>query len=587
MSGSAELARHPRRDDGVTPGDTGVRELMVSFTDLDARQVEVDGGTWFAVGLDRDRLAQLARGGPDPAVADRLVQEQRDAVVLLVTSRDGEGVSVTAWRGLLAGCDLFYAVLAGGAVVMSDHFRNVVSFLALENRAPADEALLEHYLTGWVYDRRTYSSGVDRLAVGDRLQVAFPPGEVTVELFDRVGPTSEADARPGIVERVEAAIEEVMAPLRDTADVCATFSGGVDSTLLTTFLDDRSSLVAMTTDTEEFDGETRYARSAARLLNRELTALRVSERNYLPLLEDTIDRMGTPPHHYVIPMLSALYQRPETTFILGQGADSIFGSGRGLQRVAGVMSSGPGRAILGLLRHIPGPIGGRAAQVRAYADGVAQAPWSTKGLAGRSLVFGDTSAVESVVGAAEVDRLLELHLHAVRERVELEVPDSRRFHRHVELIQWRHTIGDAASVDRHLAQANGKRVVMPFTSPRVVAELLRVPAEQRYIKGLAGKWVLKDLLARRLPGYAVNQRKNATGLPFERYYDNGPLTGIWDRYDIPDFIRPAIRDSVVAKPTAVTWNAMTHAMWSERIERNAGLRPLPAPLEYRVPLPAC
>ena len=561
-----------------------MKELVISFTDLDAQRVEVDGGMWFAVGLDASRFEQLARGGSDPAVADRLVKEQRDAVVVLVTSVDERAVSISAWRGMLAGCELFYAVLDSGAFVVSDHFRNVVSFLPIGNRVPTDEALLEHYLTGWAYDRRTYSSGVNRLAVGDRLDVDLGSGGATIRVFDRVVSTSEADALPHVVERVEAALEGVMAPLRNGSDVCAAFSGGVDSTLLASFLDDRSSLVAMTTDSEEFDRETEYARVSARLLNRQLTELHVSERDYLSLLEDTIDRMATPPHHYVVPMLSVLYQRPETTFILGEGADSIFGTGRGIRRVAGAMASGPGRAMLGMLRHVPGQIGGRAGQVLAYADGFAQAPLSTEGEAGRTLVYGEISAVESVVGAAEVDRLLELHLEAVQERVDLEVADSHRFHRHIELIRWRHTMADLAFLDRHLAQSNGKRAVLPFSSPQVVAELLRVPAKQRYIKGLSGKWVLKEILAKRLPGYAVNQRKNATGLPFERYYDDGPLTGIWDLYDVPDFISPAIREEVVAKPSPVTWHAITHAIWSDRIERNADLQPLPAAVEYRAPV---
>jgi hypothetical protein len=562
-------------------GATEMTELVVSFTDLDAERVEVDGGTWFAVGLDANRLDQLARTGPDPAVAARLVRDQRDAVVVLITSADGRAVSVAAWRGMFAGCDLFWAVLDSGAVVVSDHFRNVVSFLPLKSRVPTDEALIEHYLAGWVYDRRTYSAGVDRLAVGDRMYVDLRSGETSIELFDHVAVTCDEDALLSVVDRVEAALDEVMTPLQHAPGVCVTFSGGVDSTLLASFLDDRPSLVAMTTDSEEFDGETAYARTAAGLLNDELTELRVHERDYLWLLEDTIDRMAVPPSQYYVPMFSEVYKRSETTFILGDGADSIFGTGRGMQRVAGAMAFGTGRATLKLLTKVPGLIGGRAAQIHGYADRFSEEPWSTDGEAGRTLVYGDTSAVESVVGTAEVDRLLALHLQAVHERVDLEVPNSNRFQRHVELIHWRNTFADLSTVHRHLAQSNGKRVVMPFTSARVMAELLRVPAEQRYIKGLTGKWVLKEILAKRLPEYPVNQRKHATGLPFERYYNDGPLADIWERYGVPDFILPVIRDEVVASPTAVTWNAITHAIWSDRIERNADLQPLPAAIEYR------
>ncbi|MEA2002270.1 MAG: asparagine synthase-related protein [Actinomycetota bacterium] len=556
-------------------------ELLMSFTDLDTRRVDVAGGTWFTVGLDSNQLDQLARGGSDPAIADRLVRAQRDAMIVLVAVESEGPVSVGAWKGLLAGRDIFFAVLDSGSVIVSDHFRNVISFVPPGKRAPGDDALLEHYLCGWVYDRGTYSDAVDRIAAGDRLHIDLRSGDVSIELIDRMMTSSDAGALPGAIEGVEAALEEIMAPLRDDPDVSMTFSGGVDSTLLATFLDDRAPLVTMTTDTPEFHGETEYALAAARLLNRKLTPAPLVESNYEAMLNDSIDRMATPAQHYVTPLLAALYLRPETTYILGEGADSVFGSGRGMQRVSGAMASAPARAALGLLQHIPGTIGGRSSQILAYATRYAQPRDSTEGQTGRALTFGDTSLVESIVGEAAVNRVLESHMEVIRQRVEMEAPASHRFLSHLEMIQWRNTLGDLATVDRLLANASGKRVVMPFTSPRVVSELARVPVAQRYIKGLAGKWMLKEILSKRVPGYAVNQRKYATGLPFERYYQSGPLSGIWDRYDVPEFISPAIRASVVAKPTAMTWNAITHAIWSERIERNANLRPLPAVLDYR------
>ena len=107
-----------------------------------------------------------------------------------------------------------------------------------------------------------------------------------------------------------------------------------------------------------------------------------------------------------------------------------------------------------------------------------------------------------------------------------------------------------------------------------------MPAKDRYVKGLHGKWVLKEILKKRVPSYPIGQRKLATGLPFERYYTGGPLTGIWEKYEMPDFIEPGFRDAVTDKPSAVTFNAIAHAIWSERIEKNANLEPLPDCLSY-------
>ncbi len=566
-------------------GRSGSRDLVVGFTDPDAIRVDADAGSWIAVGLDAGEVSALAGRGPDPAVAERLVRSHRNALILLVTMKDGMVESVGAWRGLLCGVELFYVVLGDGTAVFTDHFRNAIACLPLADRAPSDEALLEHYLTGWTYDRQTYASGVDRLAVGDRLRWNPASDMVTVDVFDRIVPTSNGLPLDLVPRKVEAALDETMAPLRGNPDVCAAFSGGVDSTLLATLLDEESPLVAATTDSPEFGQETEYARVAARLLGRELEEVRVEESDYLELLEDTVDRLATPAQFYVTPMLSVLYRRPESTFVIGEGADSIFGSGRGIRKVAAMFANRPGIAALRLLEGVPGTIGARAEQIRDYSVLYAEDPLSTSGQAGRALMFGDTEIVEQLVAADEIDRLVERHLAAVQDRVELELIDTHKFYAHLELHRWRHTNGDKAFLDRHLAHSYGKRVVLPYTSAPVVEELLRAPAKSRYVRRLSGKWVLKDILGRRLPGYGVNKRKLATGLPFERYYTDGPLTGIWDRYDVPDFIQPAIRESVVREPTATTWNAINHAVWSQRIERNPELRPLPMALELRMPLP--
>jgi asparagine synthetase B (glutamine-hydrolysing) len=473
-----------------------------------------------------------------------------------------------------------YARLGDGSLAMSDHFRNVVSYLPPQDRAPGLDQLVEHYLCGWVYDRNTYSAVVKRLAVGDHFSVDLGDDNPTIEVFDRFTVTGSDDSIADVVDRVEAALEAAMAPLRGDPDVAMTFSGGVDSTLLATFLDSGNPLLTMMPDTPEFAIEGEYAQVASGLLGRKLTPVKVFEADYLDLLEDTTDRVAAPPHHYVTPALAGIYSSGESAFILGEGADSVFGSGRGMERVSGALSSAPARFALKALEHAPGTIGRRAEQIRSYANAYAEAPDSLCSSVGRSLLFGDVEAIEEMVGATAVNEVLAGHLKALADRADLETPSSQSFFRQVEMRQIRHTMADLATLDRHLAQPEGKRIALPFMDPGVVAALLRVPARHRYIKGLSGKWVLKEILSRRLPDYPVDQRKLATGLPFKRYYESGPLSGIWDRYDVPDFVT-SIRDDIVAEPSAVTWNALTHAVWSERIERNADLEPIPPALTFR------
>jgi asparagine synthetase B (glutamine-hydrolysing) len=300
------------------------------------------------------------------------------------------------------------------------------------------------------------------------------------------------------------------------------------------------------------------------------------EADYLSLLEETTDRLATPPLHYVTPAFLVAYRQPQQMMILGEGADSIFGSGRGMERVSGMLGSSAGLATLSALGRFPGSVGRRAKQIRGYAELFAADPDSAAGYGGRCLLFGDTSIVEAMVGREPIDQVAEGYAALIHEVAEVETPHKRSFHRHIEMHQLRYTISDLAYLDRHLSHSYGKTAVQPFTAWPLLAEALRIPAANRYIKGLQGKWVLKEVLEKRVPNYPIRQRKLATGLPFERYYSDGPLSGIWEKYRMPDFVAPEFRSAVMDTPSAVTFNAITHSIWSERIEKNADLAPLPA-----------
>lgn len=560
------------------------RTVTVSFTDPDIETLTTPTGTWFLSCVPEGDRPDLATCGPSDI--DRLVQRSKNASLVYVREHDGRCVGVRAWRGLLAPVDLYHAFTNEGSLVMSDHLRNVQASLPPAERSPGETALIDHYLSGSVHDRLTISASVGRVAPGDRLTIDLEGRSTASAVVDRIPIITEPDAIGDVVDRVEAALEDAIRPVRSMDGVCVTFSGGVDSTLLASFFDDRSSLVSMTTDSPEWAKETEYAVAAAELLGRDVTLDHVDESDFLGHLERTIGVMGTVPPYYVLPMLMKAYDRPETTFVLGEGADSVFGTDRGLRRIAGGMANPLGMAVLRAGGALPGALGFRSRQIHSYADSFARPTEDPHSAAGSSLRHGSPAVLESIVGRDAVDAVSADHLRFVLDRVDVEMPESQGFRRHTELVLWRHTLCGLARVDRLLAQPNGKRIVEPYLDWRVVRELLTVSADRRYVKRLAGKWVLKEILARRVPGYRVNQRKNATGLPFERYYVDGPLQGIWDRYDVPDFVPGEMRSAVVDSPSPITWFALTHAIWSERIEHNASLEPHPVAVEMSRPIDA-
>ena len=103
------------------------------------------------------------------------------------------------------------------------------------------------------------------------------------------------------------------------------------------------------------------------------------------------------------------------------------------------------------------------------------------------------------------------------------------------------------------------------------------------MKGLQGKHLLNQLLHKRLPGYPATQRKGYLHVSFERYYESGPLSDIWERYQPPDFLDQGAQELVLVKPSALTWHAVAYAVWQNRVLNNSNLPGAPGHYEREWP----
>ncbi len=561
------------------------RVVAVSLTYPAATSRESPLGVWFASALNASALDELVNAIDPGSAGDAMVGRYRDASVVFVAIADGVATGVIGWKGLMALNEVYYAGLAAGGWCVSDHFKNAVASIPVADRAMSDDALLQHYLSGAVFDRHTYARGVNRLANGDRVDIDIATRSTSVRIFDRHRSIAVDEPVALHLDRLDAALEDVLVPVRTTENVGIGFSGGVDSTLLLSYMAESGVPITMVPDTPEFGNETEYAEEASQLLGRSIEKMEVREVDYVSLFEKAIDAAAMPLWSTVTPVLAELFEHRSSVFLVGEAADSVFGSGRGIRRVSSAFSGKPARALLDALEHIPGSVGRRAAQVGGYAELFGRPTESPDGYAARTLEFyGDNSIAYQMFGDNAVSEYLAAGIAGVTDRVEIEVPEKDRFFRHIEIAAWRNIFSDLALHGNHAAQALGKRQVQPFSSWRVISEHLKIPARDRYVKGLTGKWVLKNLLTRRVPDYKANKRKLATGLPFDRYYRNGPLTGIWQKYAIPDAIPANLRGPLVETPSAVTWNAINHSIWADRIATNSTLQPHAAAIDRRWPI---
>ena len=106
----------------------------------------------------------------------------------------------------------------------------------------------------------------------------------------------------------------------------------------------------------------------------------------------------------------------------------------------------------------------------------------------------------------------------------------------------------------------------------VIKSALSIPVGKRYLRRAQGKYLLKHLLKRRLPSYPVNQPKGYMAVHFADYYRSGPLSEVWQNYEVPELFQGEYRDRLLNHPSQVTWNAITLAIWKDKIARNAQLQ---------------
>ena len=331
-------------------------------------------------------------------------------------------------------------------------------------------------------------------------------------------------------------------------------------------------------DTPEFRLETEYASRSALLLDEQLERIGVDEESYLSGLEKSIEALGMPPNHESIVIDREIYQHHFDKYIVGQFAGSVFGKdGSHKTRLAWYFHSRPGLHLVDAAKALaPRALKPRLESLAKLARGLQREPGSPYGHAGQHCVYSDLPLATAVFGPERVRARLEERIDYALRRIELSAPRDDRFLRHLELDQWIEIFSDQMLPNRHLATAHGKTVVAPYAAGPLLSCALKVPVAQRYLRGFEAKYLLKEVLRKRLPSYPTSQRKLATALPFRRYYESGPLARVWERYAVPDFFEGEARARVVEQPSWMTWNAITYAIWEDRVAKNPDLAPIPS-----------
>lgn len=531
---------------------------------------------WVLWGLEPSAANRFE--GFDDSDADEvssLCRQAGDATILKVTLANGEAKQVTTWKALTSCHEIFYSIRPSGDIFVSDQFRNILSLLPVSDRHTSKQSITDYFLFNTVPGVHSYCSEIQRLGQGERLEIDLRSGRTETSIFDRIDDLAEPGSIDRYVTDIDQALSGALEPLCREGGVVNLFSGGVDSSLMQTYLSHDVPALHILIESLNRDSqyETDYAQRSAEALGIELRVREIKEADYLDQLEDLIEAMAMPPSFLTMVFFREAFLEDDKKFISGDLADSLFGSNLRLARAAWQFASPMGLFFIRRIARVF-PFNARpgARLLAPSALSLSQTCTSPFGFGAQRSVFTDYHLAESIFGPELIRERLVERLNYMTERTTLSAPASDRFFRHIEIAQWiNYLCTDHVMLVRQLAHAYGKDVFVPFLTRGVFQSAARVPVDQRYIKGFEGKYLLKMLLKKRLPGYPVNRRKGYSNVSFDRYYKSGPLADIWNRYDVPDFIQGVAKRRILEDGGELAWHALTYAIWKKRVVENEGL----------------
>lgn len=553
--------------------------FVVALSNSRARAIDTDAGSWFVSGLDPDTLEGLVRTASSLEEIRRQVDDVAQNATLVHVSTDGEHAeTVHAYRSSTATRELYYLTTTDGTGVITDHFRTALAELAVENRTPSRRAIADHLLYRAPIPPGSFVSEIRSLEHGTWLHWHDADDRETTSTDHlRVESRTSPARATGVIDD---ALTETIAAIGSDARTVNLLSGGVDSTLLHTYLDGSTPALSAGIGSPEYAFEMEYAADAGELLEAPQERVVIEEADVLDHVERGIDALGSPSYAFPTVLVdAALRQGDPGTYTMAVGADALFGGdGTDVARITAWLApllSLPG--VEPLARHTPSPVGSRIETLLDQLERLQRDPTHPQSYPQRAVAYTDPSLVGDFVGDDVVDQRCRRLLQYVRERID-GVGGGGLFAGPVELAHlisfYSHRIG---SRYRQLAVAHGNPLVTPFETERLMRCALSIPVERRYIEGPSGlpdltpKYLLKSLLEKRLPEYDVGREKGAGILPYERYRTEGALQNVFEKYDVPEFVPRASQTEILTETGRQSWNVLTYAIWRDRVVRNPDL----------------
>lgn len=462
---------------------------------------------------------------------------------------DAETRSLTLLRDRMGIKPVFYWS-GGNDFAFASELKSLVAVPGFQGRLDRD-SLASYLRYLYVPSPATIYQGVYKLPPGHLITIQdpslpLPPPECYWSALTAA--TNGASARllgsdAEVVDQLDTLLQEAVR-LRLEADVPlgALLSGGIDSSTVVALMQEALSRPARTFtigfDRPEHD-EAEHARAIARHLGTDHTELRVSGADALkvvPLLPDMFDEPLADPSQIPTYLVSALARRHVTVALSGDGGDELF---------AGYNRYRHGAGLSRRMAQVPGAVrSATAAALAAVAPGV----WDQVASVATRLLPPRNRP--RLVGERlhKLARLLRAEGTAARYRTLVSAWDRPGFlvpgadekpdeldqilggsspaalEERMMLADQRGYLADdlLAKVDR-ASMAVSLEARVPLLDHRVVEFAWRLPLRHKIRDG-EGKWILRQVLYRRVPRSLVDRPKMGFTVPILDWL-RGPLRG--------------------------------------------------------------
>lgn len=520
--------------------------IKILIANPDAVYINDENGMWIISALNDEVIKchiEANKTKDDQQLLNELIDICEEALLIRVRIADNIVKHVFVFKSITSKYELNYFKKDDRTIIFSDHFKNALSQIDARDRNVGTKEIAAHFLFPSMPGIVTPVSNIKRISNGALL---ICTSEGIEEKIIQVVPSVEKDLTPeDAVSLIDCRLEQLIEMLKKRPKTINLLSGGVDSTLIQTYLGIDIPSLSTAFDSPEFNNEIEYAKMASRLLNTQHNLIVISEENYLKYLESAIVNLGQPVAVNQIPLLEIAFGHSKlegyNTYISGDTVGFFFGTGNLIELPLGLDESGFDLFDKNLFDY--------------------SRNW---------LVNSDFDISCSIFGNRIVDSLLTERLDYIYKRIDLNSMTQKE--KYLELYAMCKMLHDNnQSLWRHLAYAYNKSEYTPFLAKSLLDIMSRVPLEIRFELNGINKYILKTILRKQLPTYPVNSKKQGTGLPRTRYCKIGPLKDFFKLNEIPDFIDPRDHDLVLKPSWDTSWftfNSITYAIWRDKVLKN-------------------